>query len=73
MSKFDCCICFENGLQIIMCRLPCQHKICLDCLCNLDIEKYICPLCRINFSDLVHNKISKKIFDIRNNYQFPPL
>ncbi len=71
MSKFDCCICLENGLNLIMCRLPCQHKLCLSCLC--EINKFNCPICREDFSKLVHAKISKQIFDIKNPYQFPPL
>lgn len=85
MSKFDCCICLENGLEIIMCRLPCQHKICLTCLCDLDERGYAssalansdsvykCPICRADFSSLIHKKISKKTFDVKNLYQFPPL
>ena len=71
MSKFDCCVCLENGLNLIMCRLPCQHKLCLNCLCEID--KFDCPICREDFSKLVHAKISNQIFDIKNPYQFPPL
>ena len=39
----ECPICFKNCFETLLCRTPCAHKICMDCM--LVIQKYECPTC----------------------------
>lgn len=83
----ECCICLENGLEIITSRLVCSHKVCLKCICELN--SFLCPLCRKNFKKDLPGRIIKIIqenqeksgkkeevvnnFDVNSSYHFPPL
>lgn len=40
----ECPICFKSCIETLLCRTPCAHKICMDCM--LEIQKYECPTCR---------------------------
>jgi hypothetical protein len=83
----ECCICLENGLEIIICRFVCSHKVCLKCVCELN--SFLCPMCRADFRKDLPGRIAKIIeenrkssndteyrpnnFDVNSQYHFPPL
>ena len=82
----ECCICLDHGLEVIICRLVCSHKICLKCVCEMNT--YLCPMCRKNFKTSLPGRIIKIIdenggktekpiqnsnFDVESEYHFPPL
>ena len=54
----ECCICMETkntNNERIFNILPCNHILCLNCLCEM--RKYECPLCRYNFKKLVSTRL----------------
>ena len=40
----ECPICFKNCFETLLCRTPCAHKVCMECM--LSITTYECPTCR---------------------------
>jgi len=57
-NKPECPICFRSCFETLLCRTPCGHKICMECM--LSIEKYECPTCRESLPYL------KKLIKARN-------
>lgn len=57
-SSFDCELCIENFNQFDRkpySVVPCGHTICLDCLNKLEINKSLCPFCRIEMQSKIPN------------------
>ena len=77
----ECPICFKNCFETLLCRTPCAHKICMDCM--LVIQKYECPTCRGTLPIMnnlrkarnlfVNNEKEKEEISVYNNDDFPPL
>ena len=64
-NNIECCICMETKTNskkdIIYNILPCNHILCLYCLCEM--RNFDCPLCRYNFKQ----KIPARIITIIEN------
>ena len=54
----DCLICFTPKINIIICKLPCGHELCLHCL--FKVPKYICHICRQDYKDMVPQNMNEK-------------
>ena len=63
----ECPICFKNCFETLLCRTPCAHKICMDCM--LVIQKYECPTCRgtLPIMNNLRYKAHKKTAPVAND------
>ncbi len=60
----ECPVCFRTCFETLLCRTPCAHKICMDCM--LEIQKYECPTCRAILPNCKNVKKARNLF-IKNN------
>ena len=51
-----CDICFEKTENKIMCKLPCEHILCIQCI--FKVEKPICHICRKFYGNFLSGCIS---------------
>ena len=82
LSVPECSICMDSYSETLLCRTPCAHKICVNCI--LLMKEFNCPICRAQLPrsktlmkarKLFNNEPStkKEVISIYNSDEFPPL